>query len=177
MPTIEVCSRRKAAEFTSDRPWAAISISTYRDEFAKLNSCQRVGLLQLAFADIDTHRAVFSEVDEGDATQALFGVVEANQILDFVNEHWDNIDTLLVHCEAGVSRSPATAAAISKIKFGKDDVWFKNYIPNRRVYRVLLETAINKSLWTPGEQGLTIPEPNYSWQPPVEDWELGQDDN
>lgn len=47
----EVRSARNTEFFRSDRPWAAISISS-RDEFPDLSEENRVGLLRLVFEDI-----------------------------------------------------------------------------------------------------------------------------
>ena len=49
------------------------------------------------------------------------------------------IKVLLVHCTAGVSRSPGVAAAIEKYFYGDDSKYFKDYAPNRLVYRKVLE--------------------------------------
>ena len=68
----EVRSARNAEFFRSDRPWAAISI-TSGDEFPALSEDNRVGLLRLMFEDItqpDTPRS--------------FTPAQAAEILDFV---------------------------------------------------------------------------------------------
>jgi predicted protein tyrosine phosphatase len=47
-----------------------------------------------------------------------------------------------VHCDAGVSRSPAVAAALARVLKGDDAEYFAGrYRPNTRVYRMLLEHA------------------------------------
>ncbi len=120
--------------FTCDMPWACISIVTERDTWPEINEANRVGLLQLAFADI-------AEA-EGDEERA-FNEDHAHRILDFVKEVWDRIDVLMTHCEEGNSRGPAVAAAISRIYLDEDRIYFlpHMYWPNRLVYRILLETA------------------------------------
>lgn len=72
----------------------------------------------------------------------MFRKEQAEEVLRFVHNHWEQIDQLLVHCEAGISRSPAIAAAISHIKLGpeSDTAYFTAYKPNLLVYRMLLET-------------------------------------
>ena len=46
---------------------------------------------------------------------------------------------ILVHCDAGWSRSPAVAAALTKSLLGQDDSHlFKAKSPNMLVYRTLL---------------------------------------
>ena len=126
---IQVCSRRGAREFKSDVPWAAISITSNPHVWPDLSEENRVGLLQLYFLDRTQH-------GEDTITQE-----HVQQILDFVKEHWDKIDGLLVHCDAGLSRSPAVAAAIAKIFIGEgeDQPYFQRYWPNYLVYKMILE--------------------------------------
>lgn len=134
---LEVRSRRLAKEFKSDLPWAAISVSTEEGDFPELNEENRVGLLRLRFWDIGnpTQRQLDHRYD------VLFSRYQAKQIIDFVNEMWDKAEILLVHCEAGLSRSPAIAAAIEHMKYSpEEDKWyFKQYMPNYWVYKTILE--------------------------------------
>ena len=120
--------------FTSEMPWACISIVTEENSWPKISEANRVGLLQLAFADI--------AAAEGDEKRA-FNEDHAHRILDFVKEVWDRIDVLMVHCEEGNSRGPAVAAAISRFHLGEDEIYVLPYMywPNRLVYRILLDTA------------------------------------
>ena len=64
----------------------------------------------------------------------------ANTIVSFIKSLNDNVDELIVHCEAGVSRSAAVAAAISFSINGDDAEFFKfPFFPNRHCYRLMLE--------------------------------------
>jgi predicted protein tyrosine phosphatase len=45
--------------------------------------------------------------------------MQAREIAKFVIQYQD-IDTLIVHCDAGISRSAGIAAAISKWYFGSE---------------------------------------------------------
>ena len=124
----EVRSARNAEFFRSDRPWAAISI-TSGQEHPVLSEVNRVGLLRLVFDDItqpDTPRS--------------FTPVLAAEILDFVARVWDKVEVLLIHCDVGLSRSPAVAAALSRIYYGDDGPWFELDFPNRLVCDVLVST-------------------------------------
>jgi hypothetical protein len=131
---IQVRSRTLAKEFLSDTAWAAISVSTEMGDFPDLQVQNRVGLLRLQFWDISTPSQQMIEAED----PKLFSKENARSILDFVDAHY--IDTLLVHCEAGKSRSPAIAAAVAHIKLGEgaEKVWFDNYNLNRFVYNVIL---------------------------------------
>lgn len=63
--------------------------------------------------------------------------------------HGGAIERIILHCDAGVSRSPGVAAALSKSLLGDDAEFFRRYRPNMRVYRTLLnrlhEQAANPS--------------------------------
>lgn len=125
----------EAEDFECEHPWACISIATTEDEFVRIDQRNQLGLLQLAFADM---------------TQRIPGLIffdseHAHDILDFVTHYWLQIDVLMVHCEMGLSRSPAVAAAVSRLKKGKNRRFFREpYVPNGHVYRVLLETAAGR---------------------------------
>lgn len=70
---------------------------------------------------------------------------DAKQIAQFVDKYFGNIDMIIVHCEAGVSRSAGCAAAIMKFYRGDDTPIFDNghYVPNMLVYRKVLN-ALNQ---------------------------------
>ena len=46
---------------------------------------------------------------------------------------------VICQCDAGISRSSGMAAAIAKAFNGEDNWLFEHYIPNRTVYRKVLE--------------------------------------
>jgi predicted protein tyrosine phosphatase len=124
----EVRSARNAQFFRCDRPWAAISISS-GDHFPVLDGANRVGLLRLSFQDI-------TEPDQPGA----FNAALATEILDFVEAAWDKTEVFLIHCEVGLSRSPAVAAALSRIYFGDDGPWPEHDFCNPLVYSAIVET-------------------------------------
>lgn len=47
--------------------------------------------------------------------------------------------TVIVNCEAGISRSAGVAAALSKVLTRDDEEFFRRYVPNRLVYRKIIE--------------------------------------
>ena len=57
----------------------------------------------------------------------------------------DQVEVFLVHCQLGLSRSPAVAAALCRIYYDQDGRWFESIFPNRLVYHVLLETHARRS--------------------------------
>lgn len=136
MKEVFVRSKGHAAMFESDVPFAAISVSTNPGEWPVISETNRVGLLQLHFADRDISNPSQEKIEELD----LFRPEYAKQILDFVSANWDKVEAFLIHCEAGISRSPAIAAAITKIAGGDDKYYFNHYSPNKYVYKTILES-------------------------------------
>lgn len=71
----------------------------------------------------------------------LMTKAQARAIWRFVLEWRDQVGAVVVHCEGGVSRSPAVAAAICGI-LGQDNArFFREYQPNRYIYELMLSTA------------------------------------
>jgi predicted protein tyrosine phosphatase len=126
-----------------------ISIATVEDDWPKINKVQQMGLLQIYFADAD-HPA-FAERAERMGSK-FFNEDHANQILDFVNKHWDETEYFFAHCEAGQSRSPAVVAAIMKIKGYDESCYFKIKSPNAHVYRTILEVAHKRGEYGPTQE-------------------------
>lgn len=68
---------------------------------------------------------------------------QAQNIVDFWRENM-GVDVLAVHCEAGISRSAAVAAACAVMAGQSDEEFFEEpYFPNRHVYNLMIETANN----------------------------------
>lgn len=132
---IEVRTLTMAREYESDLPWAAISIVSAVGGNPILHTKNRVGLLNMAFEDIEFPTPTTPP-------ELIFDTAKAQQILDFVAEMWPKVECFLVHCHAGMSRSPAVAAAIEHIYHGSgaDNYWFKTKTPNMAVYRTILNT-------------------------------------
>jgi predicted protein tyrosine phosphatase len=104
----------------------------------------RLGILSLQFYDIEDISAEMSLKDAVEyLTQfgdGLFKDDQASQIVDFVELVKDKAEGLLVHCEAGVSRSAAVAAAIELMLNSSNERVFndRRYSPNLYVYSKLL---------------------------------------
>lgn len=93
-------------------------------EFTESKSCK--GVLTLYFDDII--RPV-----EG---LSCFSEADAGEILDFIQAH-RAVDTLLVHCYGGESRSRAVAAFAVKLLGGDNAAYFRTGHPNELVYKTL----------------------------------------
>lgn len=119
-----------------DEPHVIVSISTPGDNFAAIKTNDHTqSIIRLRFDDLDQ--------DHGEAARKYFGRdvvlferLNAEHIAAFVKGH----ENIICHCDAGVSRSAAVGAALSK-HYNGDDFWFfKHKCPNRLVYRIMLET-------------------------------------
>src|SRR5438105_1795552 len=63
---------------------------------------------------------------------------QARQVWAFVRRWEGQVGAVVVHCEQGVSRSPAVAAALCRAYGGDENCFFREYQPNRHVYRVMV---------------------------------------
>ncbi len=71
----------------------------------------------------------------------LFTEDMAKQIILFIRNNQD-VDTLLIHCYAGQSRSRAVGAFAVWLLGGDNSVYFKNYNLNEYVYNLLMKTVL-----------------------------------
>lgn len=112
--------------------------------FVPEKSC--VDVMTLLVDDADTETNTFRGIQYNDKSSfkedtkklKLFSEEDAIQIVNFVEKNKDKIDTLVLHCFAGYSRSVGAAAAISKYYFNDDQKYFDCGCPNRRIYRMIL---------------------------------------
>jgi predicted protein tyrosine phosphatase len=70
----------------------------------------------------------------------LMSTDQAKQIWQFVRQWEAKVGAVVVHCEQGMSRSPAVAAALCKSYGGDEACFFREYLPNRYVYRLMLSS-------------------------------------
>ena len=127
---IQFCGRWEAERFVSTKRWIAMSITDPGSQDATVPGKNRKAILRLKFHDLD--RPAWGE-DE------LFTPTMAKQIIAFVCKWAPSVDLLLAHGEAGISRSPAVAAFVSKALFHEDGEYFTRAIPNRPVFGTLMK--------------------------------------
>ncbi len=98
--SVQFMSVDKAEAFVPERPTVAISILAPGMEEARLQGFQDV--LRLYFTDA---------VTAGNEKTVLFDQKFARQIVDFLDRYHREVEDfdLLIHCQAGVSRSAAIA--------------------------------------------------------------------
>lgn len=132
---IIVLSKAEAKDFWLYEPWAAISIAPHLGTHPQIPTDNRVGLFRATFGDVekDTDPRWFHKFGYPITPQ------DAEQIWWFIQDRVSRIKTLMVHCEAGVSRSPAVAAAVCK-EYGLDgEKYFHSpYCINKTVYETML---------------------------------------
>ena len=115
-------------------PHVMISITSHVDDVARLRINEMCrGVLRLSFPDAEFPSDLHTE-------DSLFSRQQAEEIWTFTQQHVSEIERIIVHCDAGISRSPAVAAALARVLNDDDAEFFGGqYRPNRRVYRFLLE--------------------------------------
>jgi predicted protein tyrosine phosphatase len=97
------------------------------------------GVLHLSFDDLDeNYLSLPPEHPRLVRPVVMFSPEHARRILDFIRQH-GQVEHLIVHCDGGMSRSPAVAAALSRIITGSDQELLDRYHPNSLVYQVLLD--------------------------------------
>jgi len=130
----KVLSRDEIKDFITDEKHVVISVRDPDSEIAKFPKLQsRLEVLDLKFSDLDGIHF------PSDGFYILFDTSMAEDILDMVYAYKDKISLIICQCEAGISRSAGIAGALSKILNNDDTVYFKKFIPNRLVYRTILE--------------------------------------
>jgi predicted protein tyrosine phosphatase len=125
---LRVLSREAVERYRPERVEICVSISDPLASPATL-SPGFAAVLRLAFSDIVA--AEFAE-------DVLFSPEHASAIVDFV-QRWRHADRLVVHCHAGVSRSPGVALGLCD-RFGWPVDAFEAEYPhwNRWVRQVLV---------------------------------------
>jgi len=130
-----VLNRDKIGKFLVTDKHIVISVKDPNSERAKLpKSSSRLSVLDLEFDDVDWAKPSCAYI--------IFTKEMARQIVFFFNKYKDKVDLVICQCEAGISRSSAIAAGLSKIIGQDDSIYFKEFIPNRFVYRTILEEGL-----------------------------------
>lgn len=132
-----VLSRENAADFSYRVKKNCIFISITDPELCDnsfANNHYIKAILKLKFDDVDgfQDKLLFNEIP--------MSLTQAKQIADFVLQWKDKVDLIVVHCEAGISRSAGVCAAIMKYLTNDDMAIFGNcyFCPNMYCYRLVL---------------------------------------
>ena len=132
MKKFTVLSRQAAEAFSEKiaKRTLIISITDVGSENAKFaNNPNIISILRLKFDDVD--------YDEPNVMSRF----QAAKVVEFVNNFIDCVEEIIVHCEAGVSRSAGVCAALMLIVNGDDTEIFSKarFYPNRVCYRYVLD--------------------------------------
>lgn len=104
-PEFVVLSRDEAEDYTPRRREICISISDSDAPPARI-SPRFAALLRLNFDDV---------VERGEPSVVLFAEEHAREIREFLDK-WPNAERVVVHCNAGVSRSPGVALGLCDLR-------------------------------------------------------------
>lgn len=150
MFTIKVTNKTQAEAFGMTRhdfKTAVISIHSCKTNTAFIipnDASGVVDVLVLEFNDTDMNDNISGGITRKDAIL----------IANFLQKHLDanDIDMLLIHCEAGQSRSAGIAAAISKCLIGTDEEYFASskYTPNMLCYRTVMNELASRTFAVTG---------------------------
>lgn len=101
---ILILPKKSAQLFEYDKPWACISVSdSYAYFDADLKNPHHV--LRLRFDD--------TEFDVDNPTNHPISLEQVKQIEEFAADVWNKVDLMMIHCNAGWSRSPAIGRMLS----------------------------------------------------------------
>ena len=139
-----VLNRDSVKNFKTDKIHILIQIYCSNDYAEPLEFlASRRDVLKLQFDDWNAEQRILIEKEYKHSAKAqgmiYFGKEHANKIIEFVNKHLNNIELIICQCDAGISRSAAVAAALSKCINNDDAFFFKHYLPNSLVYKTILE--------------------------------------
>lgn len=153
---IQSLSKRVASKYKPEKPTLLISIQDgalqelpFKQRTNHITRNRYVDYLFLYFDDINPNAI------PGKPTMPFaFSDYDADVIIDFLDHHFNNNDfeDIIVHCQAGVSRSHAVALFIAKF-FAKDEGEYqrllhqewKVYGGNAYIYNKLVERFTSKS--------------------------------
>jgi predicted protein tyrosine phosphatase len=126
-------------------PYIIVSITDPSKEAFIPPSRFKLGLLRLQFMDIDILINGFEDFHwyNGEMlTDLCMQESHAELVREFINTHKDKAELLIVHCRAGISRSPSMSFAIcDALGLDRDIIeWWENWphkeAPNRHVYEL-----------------------------------------
>jgi predicted protein tyrosine phosphatase len=115
------------------------------DDYAEstLPLTSRLDILQLQFDDWneDAKNKIEAYYTKSQKAKEMifFSDEHAKKIIEFVKKYLNKIELIVVQCDAGISRSAAVAAALSKCLNNDDEYFFKHYLPNSLVYKTILK--------------------------------------
>ena len=138
---IMVMNRKEVLDFCKHPHLAQfiiISISTPHVEYSEFPFCTAtnnvIDICEVQFFDLDNTYPI---------KKGLMEFKDAKKIVGFVSNYKDKI--IIVHCDAGQSRSAGVAAALSKYYNNDDSEYFDNprFTPNMWCYRQIMNALVD----------------------------------
>lgn len=130
--------------YREDKKHVVISIESphYDDDVKLPENKNRLDILRLKFHDFtNTDREYIESLKKSALAKRIvfFSMEDADKIVSFIKKYANDIEMIIIHCEAGISRSAGVAAALSKCINGDDEIFFKRYLPNSLVYSSIIK--------------------------------------
>lgn len=126
-----VLNRSSVTRYKPEQDAILISITAIENKFPFIVDGRYIKVLRLKFDDIKQEEEGFVLMDDQQASKVASFAKWANSL--------DKDIQVVVNCDAGISRSAATAAAISKYFLDDDMKYFNEYRPNPYVYTKILK--------------------------------------
>lgn len=123
--------------FVMREPYLLISIrdpGKARVRYRRTPMC--VGVLELAFHDAEPTAGF-----KPNRPMTYMTEQDAEAVWHFVREHEGKFRAIVVHCEQGMSRSPAVAAGLSEALSLDSKRFWRDYQPNDFVYNHIIDAA------------------------------------
>lgn len=144
----------KKEHFTFKSPFVMISISTPELSKYTVPVCNNLKeVFYSSFHDVDeTGKLVGSIVPVDENNLFPFNENLAGNMLDFVWKWRKKVKFVAVHCDAGISRSPGIALALSEVFNGKTPELYVSSLVcgldlyNKKVFSIILTEAFNKNM-------------------------------
>ena len=127
-------NRWTAESFTSNKPYMVISITEPGVRANIPDSDQLMAICRVQFHDIDKNMEGCEKIT----------IEQAKQIAQIVKLTYEQVECIVVHCEAGVSRSAGVSMAITdwmlhnNIDVNEGEYPFANRLVYRAVYKALM---------------------------------------
>jgi predicted protein tyrosine phosphatase len=140
--------KERPIENITTEPWSLISIYSDRPLLDESNTITLKSLgcddyLTLRFSDIT--KTTYNSIPEDELkTINLFTREQAHQIINFLDTIKNKVETLVVQCTAGVSRSGAVGLFAHRyLNTDEEEFWRqnKNILPNEHVLQLLMEAS------------------------------------